>query len=251
MNTVSTVHKKLSLPPLSSAVEWGIGFGLFGSFLLMPAIEILIVDLAARYGVVQVGQELDNLGTLVLRILILVTQLSVVLAWVRYFAKDNFYKSLSLRKPTKADASVLMRIIGVYAAVVIFVLPIVLSLFLSPETINQSQEIGIATNDIPLLELLLSALALLVLVPVVEEIVYRGVMFQGIAKYTGVWPAAIVSSALFGVAHGQVNVGIDTFILGFLSCVLLLKTRNLWMSIFLHSMKNGVAFMILFVSQSL
>lgn len=58
--------------------------------------------------------------------------------------------------------------------------------------------------------------------------------------------AAIFSSMLFGLVHLQWNVAVDTFILSFALVWVLEKTGNLWAPIFLHALKNFVAFIFVF-----
>jgi membrane protease YdiL (CAAX protease family) len=59
----------------------------------------------------------------------------------------------------------------------------------------------------------------------------------------GFWPAALVSSAIFGLLHagnqGETAFGcFSTGVFGFLFCVLLRRTGNLWMPIGFHAAYN-------------
>jgi membrane protease YdiL (CAAX protease family) len=57
----------------------------------------------------------------------------------------------------------------------------------------------------------------------------------------------VFTSAIFGFAHGQWNVGVDTFALSLALCYLAYKTNSLWPSVLLHSLKNLIAFILVFV----
>jgi len=67
--------------------------------------------------------------------------------------------------------------------------------------------------------------------------------------------ATLVTSLLFAVPHlleggsgGLLYVaGLDTFILSLFLVYLREKTGGLWSSMILHAIKNGTAFMVLFV----
>jgi membrane protease YdiL (CAAX protease family) len=59
--------------------------------------------------------------------------------------------------------------------------------------------------------------------------------------------AALISGALFGLVHMQWNVAIDTFILSFALVYVFEKTGTIWSAIGLHALKNGVAFVGLFL----
>jgi membrane protease YdiL (CAAX protease family) len=63
-----------------------------------------------------------------------------------------------------------------------------------------------------------------------------------------VWLAILITSTLFGLIHGAWNVGIDTFALSIVLCVVRLKTGSLWASILIHMTKNAIAFYLLFIN---
>lgn len=68
-----------------------------------------------------------------------------------------------------------------------------------------------------------------------------------LAKKSVFLAAAIFTSGTFGLVHGQWNVAIDTFVLSMVMIFLYEKTKNLWACVFLHGLKNLVAFLALFV----
>jgi membrane protease YdiL (CAAX protease family) len=96
-------------------------------------------------------------------------------------------------------------------------------------------------------ELTLIFVALVMLAPFVEEVLFRGFLFRAFRETFGFWVGAIGVSLLFAVAHGQANVGIDVFVLSMFLCYLREKTDSLWPSIALHALKNLVAFIVLFI----
>lgn len=91
----------------------------------------------------------------------------------------------------------------------------------------------------------LSFASSVVIAPVIEEIMFRGIMFTAIARRWPVWLAAIGSSLAFAYLHGQVNVGIYTFVLGLLLCWLYRRSRSIIPGIALHFLNNLVAFWLL------
>ena len=95
-------------------------------------------------------------------------------------------------------------------------------------------------------QIALAFVALVVVTPIVEEMVFRGFLYRGLRSSIGKVGAAIIASLLFGFAHGQINVGIDTFILSLFLIALLEKTNSLIPSILLHAIKNFFAFLIIF-----
>lgn len=114
-------------------------------------------------------------------------------------------------------------------------------------SINLDQEQNVGFDNLSGLSLIAPFIALVIISPIYEEILFRGFTFNGLAQSIGFFPSALLTSFLFAVAHGQLNVGIDTFILGMISCWLLWSTNSLWPSITLHVIKNFVAFSFLFI----
>lgn len=133
-----------------------------------------------------------------------------------------------------------------------FVLYFVLSVALAtvvnhllPFNQDQPQELGY--HGLNGIELLAAFIPLVIVTPLAEESIFRGFMFTGFRRHLPFWIAAIGVSAIFGLAHGQVNVGLDVFTMSMVSCYLRESTKSLWPSIFLHALKNGVAFYLLYL----
>lgn len=120
------------------------------------------------------------------------------------------------------------------------------------DMLGQEQVIGFAKYGNSMMDLIFIFVALVVIPPVCEEIVLRGFLFGKLSKKMkfrgGFWIAALVTSLLFAVAHGQWNVGIDTFILSMVLCWVRQETGSIWTGIFVHMLKNGLAFLLLYTS---
>lgn len=101
------------------------------------------------------------------------------------------------------------------------------------------------------MEYLAAFIALVVLAPVAEEVIFRGYLFGNLRKYVPFWLAALIVSVLFGFVHGQWNVALDTFALSLVLCSLREISGSLWPSILLHMLKNSVAFYLVFINPSL
>ena len=89
----------------------------------------------------------------------------------------------------------------------------------------------------------LALIALVLLPPIFEETIFRGFIFPAIAKRTGVIWGAVLSSAIFGIAHGQPNLFVYTTILGLLLCFMYLRLRSIVPGILLHMLNNYLAFL--------
>ena len=79
--------------------------------------------------------------------------------------------------------------------------------------------------------------------PVLEETIFRGFIFPAISKRTGVIWGAILSSALFGLAHAQGNITVYTFVLGLVLCFMYVRLRSILPGMALHMLNNYLAFL--------
>ena len=85
-------------------------------------------------------------------------------------------------------------------------------------------------------------LVIVVMAPIVEELVFRGVLFNLLNKNLKTLPAMILSSLFFGVLHSKTFI--PTAIIGFLICFIYQKTGNIKYSIMAHMFNNLIAFVI-------
>lgn len=82
-----------------------------------------------------------------------------------------------------------------------------------------------------------------VLAPIVEELIYRGLGFWLIAPH-GAWLAVVVTGVLFGASHGLiVALPVLTFF-GLAVGWLRMKTESVYPSMVLHGIFNGVALIV-------
>jgi uncharacterized protein len=79
-----------------------------------------------------------------------------------------------------------------------------------------------------------------IVAPVVEELFFRGFLFQGFRQKYGWVNGALLSSAVFAVAHLDPVALIPTFILGILLAYMYHRTDSVWIPILLHVLVNGM-----------
>jgi membrane protease YdiL (CAAX protease family) len=89
--------------------------------------------------------------------------------------------------------------------------------------------------------IVLFILVAVVMAPVFEEIVFRGFLFRGFANSWGWLWGALASSAVFGLAHLQLDVFVPLAALGFALAWVYKRTGSLWTCIAMHALFNGVA----------
>jgi len=89
----------------------------------------------------------------------------------------------------------------------------------------------------------LEVIALMTVMPVVEEVIFRGLVITGLRKLSfGFWPAAAISTALFAAIHlpTPAYTAIYYAMIGLLLCLVLYKTKKLRWCIAAHAAYNAV-----------
>lgn len=76
------------------------------------------------------------------------------------------------------------------------------------------------------------------LAPLVEEIFFRGFLFQGLRARYGWIAGMLISSGVFAIAHLDPASLIPTFILGSLLAFLYHRSNSVWPGVILHTLVN-------------
>jgi membrane protease YdiL (CAAX protease family) len=111
---------------------------------------------------------------------------------------------------------------------------------------EQVQEVGY-NNLYQFSDFVMAFACLVILAPLCEEIIFRGWLYGKLRFRMPALPAMLIVSVLFGIMHGQWNVGVTVFAMSICMCILREFTGTIWAGVLLHMIKNGVAFYFLFV----
>jgi len=112
--------------------------------------------------------------------------------------------------------------------------------FTPPETDVYSKLLGQVTWYTLILNLILAG----ILAPIVEETLFRGVIFGSLQAYFGKWTAAVLSAVVFSTLHFQAYGFFPRFVLGMVLVYLYDKYKSLYPSVALHALNNIVATLI-------
>jgi membrane protease YdiL (CAAX protease family) len=97
----------------------------------------------------------------------------------------------------------------------------------------------------------LTVIALVVLAPLGEELLFRGLLLRGLARRMPFWPAALISSLLFASAHADSYVlwprAIALVLTGLVLAVIY-RWRGYWCSVSAHATVNTIAAIALIAS---
>lgn len=82
-------------------------------------------------------------------------------------------------------------------------------------------------------------LAIAIVGPIVEEIMFRGLIYRSLEKAIETpWIPIVISGVMFGVWHGSFIQGVYTAILGIILAYYYKKTRSLFLVIMVHIINN-------------
>jgi membrane protease YdiL (CAAX protease family) len=102
-------------------------------------------------------------------------------------------------------------------------------------------------------EVVVLAVPLVIVGPVAEELMFRGLILRTFMRRMPFWPAAVLSTLLFGLAHtyevatlaGALTLAASVGVLGLVNCYLVRITGRLTPGMMLHATANGVAVLYL------
>ena len=84
------------------------------------------------------------------------------------------------------------------------------------------------------------AISAVIVAPLVEEIFFRGFMYQAMRRTMAILPAALLTSLVFGIAHIDPAIIIPIALVGMILLGIYRWTGNLWSSIITHAGFNAV-----------
>lgn len=110
------------------------------------------------------------------------------------------------------------------------------------------QEIGeIVMESDAIIDVLALGVAAVVLAPLLEEVVFRGVLLRGLLRRFSAPVSIVLSAVMFSLVHieafdvDQLPIMVDTFLWGVVLAWFALRTGNLSVSILLHASSNLLA----------
>lgn len=229
------------------AVRWTPLTSLLGVFVAYIASQVVLIVptllIMISYKTKEIQKVLDSSPWLSLVLTGISSLGMLVVLWLFLKVKKANVKDLGFKKIMKTDWLWLALSIVFYF--VFLIVALMLATLIPGFNGDQAQSIGYknATGW----QLSLAFMGLVIVPPLVEEMLFRGYLYRGLKSK---WPkivAALVSSLLFALVHFQWNVGVDVFVLSLVLVFLYEKTKNLWMCVGLHTLKNFLAFLVIFV----
>lgn len=105
------------------------------------------------------------------------------------------------------------------------------------------QNILIKGGGKTLLSMILCVLCIGVVIPVVEEFVFRVIIYQGLKSKVPVWAAMILSSLIFAFSHIQISTMLPLFFMGMVFSYSYEKSKSIYVPIAIHVTNNLIAYL--------
>ena len=109
---------------------------------------------------------------------------------------------------------------------------------MNPEALVKLREIDGMFSSAPLWQ----ALFVIALAPAIcEELAFRGFILSGLRRMGHQWGAILLTSALFGLAHGILQQSIGAAVIGVVIGYLAVKSGSLLPGVVYHAVHNGLS----------
>lgn len=108
------------------------------------------------------------------------------------------------------------------------------------------QEAVVQLQNTPCQENLALIFAACILYPILEECLFRGLIYPCLKKYSTPLKAALICGLLFGALHMALTQMIGLSVLGIYLCFIYEKTQRLWVPIVLHMLVNTATIILIY-----
>ena len=85
--------------------------------------------------------------------------------------------------------------------------------------------------------------------PIVEELIFRGVLYTRLKRMFGLWAAAITASVLFGIFHGNISQGIYAFLFSMALIFVYEKYKKIEAPIIFHMVGNSMGVLVTYLAK--
>lgn len=160
-----------------------------------------------------------------------------ILAIAFRFSNKSFCNEVMLKKPASIRALWPIPVLGVAANLLLEAVFMFLPERTLEEYAESSSVIGQGSGAV-------YYIGTIILIPFAEEIIFRGLAYTRLRRTMSFLPAAIISSVLFGVCHGQSLWIVYATLMGFMLVFVFDRYRSIWASFLLHLCFNGTSMLL-------
>lgn len=168
----------------------------------------------------------------------------ILVAWsMRKKLGNNIWETLKFRAPNTKVWWMTPAVLFGYMSILVTVFAILQAV--NPQAAGQEQDVAKVITSLGGVKLWLMVLGAGLLTPIAEEILFRGLLLSLYNHKLRFLVGVFVGACLFGLAHWQLNVSLDTAIFGIGLGILTWQTESIYPAIGLHMLKNLSAIIFL------
>ena len=138
---------------------------------------------------------------------------------------------------------------GILAAPILALMTNAIRILVHGNELNHQVDL-VTLTDPTVLESSLVAVMIVILIPVAEEILYRGVLFDALRALVSDQAVIVLTAITFGIAHFDVANSIGTGVLGLGLGWLRLRSNTIWPCILLHAGFNLFGYSVILMASS-
>lgn len=180
----------------------------------------------------------DNINKYSYLITFIAAGVAALIFGYKYFRSKNHYEKYGIKKMhncIKGKDYLYLMMIGVAGSVGLSRLVSMLPLDNIIGNYEQTSETLLTGN------IVLQIVSLGIVVPIAEEIIYRGILFTGLTKIMEEKYSIFVTSLVFGIFHYNLLQGTYTFLLSLVLICLYMKYKCILVPIIVHGLANITA----------
>ncbi|MEX2487757.1 MAG: CPBP family intramembrane glutamic endopeptidase [Nitriliruptoraceae bacterium] len=140
--------------------------------------------------------------------------------------------------------------VGILGGMATYGINSLIGIFIAPEAPVEQQLLHDALGGGQ--ALVIAVLIAVVIAPVAEEVLFRGVLFRALRRRVGLWPAALLSSLIFTGVHVEIVLSqplalTGLFVFGVVLAWSLDRFQHLIVPIVAHAVFNGISLVLVVV----
>ncbi|MBC2316952.1 CPBP family intramembrane metalloprotease [Listeria booriae] len=167
--------------------------------------------------------------------------IAVIIVWL-LLRKQPRSTKIEQGQPASAGVSVIYAVLGFVALLIgQYIAIAIMSMFGVGGASQNTEMLGELARAVPLMIVFTSVLA-----PILEEIVFRKIIYGGLASRMNIHVAAVISSLFFGLMHMDLAYLLVYFVIGLILCYMYTKTKRIAVPIAAHMLMNVIAMIIQF-----
>ncbi|WP_088810967.1 MULTISPECIES: CPBP family intramembrane glutamic endopeptidase [Listeria] len=177
--------------------------------------------------------EIANLSVVIWSILANIASLCII--WLLLRNQPEFNKIATGQK-AGLPSSILWAVGGFFILLVAqYVAVFVITIFAGlPSGSENTADLLGYSKTAPIFLIFISILG-----PILEELVFRKVLYGGLANIINIHVAAVISSFVFALLHGDIQYLLSYFLIGLILCYLYTKTKRIIVPMFAHILMNS------------